>query len=59
MDWEINALSRREIASLTEPSDVLAINRIASSEIFPFSFVDIFFNLAKTYENLINKDAWG
>ena len=41
MDWEIKALSKSEIASLTEPSEVLAINLIASSEIFPFSFLAI------------------
>ena len=41
--WAIRALSKREIASLTEPSEVLAISLIASSAILPFSFVEIEF----------------
>ena len=43
IDWEINALSNNEIESLTEPSDVLAINLIASSDILPFSLSAIIF----------------
>ena len=39
-------------ASLTEPSDVLAINLRASSEIFPFSFFEIFFKCFKRLSTL-------
>ena len=42
-DCEIRARSNNETESLTEPSEVLAINLIASSLIFPFSFREISF----------------
>ena len=43
IDCEIKARSSSDIESLTEPSDVLAINFIASFDILPFSFSAIFF----------------
>ena len=36
-------LSNKDKASLTEPSEILTINFIASSETLPFSFSFIFF----------------
>ena len=35
----------RDTASLTEPSDALANNFSASSDIFPFSIFEIFLNV--------------
>ena len=44
--WLINALSRRDNESLTDPSDALAINLSATSDILPFSIFDIFFKFS-------------
>ena len=48
-----NALSNKESASLTEPSEILTINLRASSDTFPFSLSLIFLIKSNNSKDLI------